>query len=202
MNDTSTIEIEDLGAGSFKRTLKRRVVKDIANTSSSAKFIGEFLAKCSRHIRARNIIELGTNLGITTRYLANNEAHVHSVEGSKALHELAKRHLNELPNVTLYHNNIDLVLPEIIATLPHIDIAYVDANHTYEATLKYVSLLAKKTIPSTVIAIGDIHWSEGMEKAWSELVNDPQIQLTVDLFHLGLLFYAPLKEKQHYVLRF
>lgn len=50
--------------------------------------------------------------------------------------------------------------------------------------------------------ITDIHASEKRKMIWEELRVDARVNLSIDLWHLGLLFYRPdFKEKQHFVLK-
>ena len=50
--------------------------------------------------------------------------------------------------------------------------AYVDANHTYEATMRYVHYLLPRMNEKGMYGFDDIHYSEEMERAWKELKND------------------------------
>ena len=52
-----------------------------------------------------------------------------------------------------------------------------------------------------IIAIDDIHYSEDMERAWTEIKQDPRVTTTMDLYHMGLLFVDPHYLKRHYIIR-
>ena len=54
----------------------------------------------------------------------------------------------------------------------------------------------------TVFIFDDIHWSEGMEQAWDTIKAHPAVQVTVDLFGVGLVFFRREQPKQHFILRF
>ena len=78
---------------------------------------------------------------------------------------------------------------------------YVDANHTYEATKRYVDYLLPRVTQKGIIVLDDIHYSEGMEQAWAELKADPRVTTTMDLYHCGILFVDPHYLKRHYRIR-
>ena len=82
-----------------------------------------------------------------------------------------------------------------------VDVAYVDANHTYEATKRYAGFLLDRIQTKGVLAIDDIHYSEEMERAWQELKQDPRVTTTMDLYYIGLIFVDPHYLKRHYKIR-
>ena len=65
--------------------------------------------------------------------------------------------------------------------------------------------LVKEAYKSTFVDsdnfIVDIHYSEEMERAWSELKADPRVTTTMDLYHLGLIFVDSHYLKRHYKIR-
>jgi hypothetical protein len=63
--------------------------------------------------------------------------------------------------------------------------------------------LKKKSSQDYIFIFYDIHWSQEMEEAWSEIQEQPSVTLTIDLFFIGLVFFSPdFKEKQHFTIRF
>ncbi|MBQ2068477.1 MAG: class I SAM-dependent methyltransferase, partial [Paludibacteraceae bacterium] len=104
-----------------------------------------------------------------------------------------------LENIEWQEGNIDDTL--IIHAREKLDIAYVDANHTYAATKRYVNYLLPRMQEKGVIVLDDIHYSEEMERAWQELQADERVTTTMDLYHVGLLFTDPHYFKRHYRIR-
>jgi hypothetical protein len=39
-----------------------------------------------------------------------------------------------------------------------------------------------------------------MEKAWQEISSHPAVTISIDLFHLGLIFFRTQQPKQHFTL--
>ena len=157
-----------------------------------------------KHMHAKRVLELGTSLGITSRYLAQagEEVQLDTFEGAETVYQLALNHLGPLPNVTCHLGNIDDQLPAFLGSTDQVDLAYVDANHTHDATLRYFELLLPKMTGTSVMVIGDIHWSAGMAEAWQKITERSEVAISLDLFHAGLLFFMPYREKQHYIVRF
>ena len=66
-----------------------------------------------------------------------------------------------------------------------------------EKTLSYFETCLEYLHNDSVVIIADIHWSDEMEQCWEQLKKHPQVSLSVDLFHLGVLFFREeLKEKK------
>jgi len=70
-----------------------------------------------------------------------------------------------------------------------LDLFFCDGDHRYQPTLDYVAALMPSRSENAVFVIADIHWSEGMERAWEELKQLPEVTASVDVYHFGLLFF-------------
>ena len=82
-----------------------------------------------------------------------------------------------------------------------LDLAYVDANHTYDATMRYVDHLLGCMDEKGIIVIDDIHYSDPMERAWTALKADSRVTTSMDLYAMGLLFVDPHYLKRHYIIK-
>lgn len=210
------LDVVDFGSrGSKEGTHIRRKVSFIAKNHLERPEVGQLLFRLVNWIgehekRPLQILELGTSLGITTAYLASPDSrnNVRTYEGSGEVLKVAQgvwRAL-KLENIRWIEGDIDQSLlnrdHSLLYNAPvRVDIAYVDANHTYEATKRYADFLLERLNQKGVLAIDDIHYSEEMERAWQELKLDPRVTTTMDLYHLGLIFVDPHYLKRHYKIR-
>jgi hypothetical protein len=80
----STINIFDAGAGS-KKLASERSIKSIYKTASCKGVYAKLLFQLSNHYKPKNMLELGTSLGIGTIHLAlgNPEAKVTTIDACK-----------------------------------------------------------------------------------------------------------------------
>lgn len=202
------IIITDLGAGSKVNASQQRAIGDIARHSQKPARFGRLLFRLIRHFRATTIVDLGTSLGLTTAYLAE-AAHAHggqvlTFEGCPQTATVARQNFEQLglQNVTVVVGNIDQTLAPQIAGLAAIDVAFFDANHRYEPTVRYFETCLTNSHNDTVFVFDDIHWSAEMEQAWAYIKNHPAVSVTVDLFWVGLVFFRREQPKQNFVLRF
>lgn len=208
LKNETIITVEDFGAGSVKGLTKQRVLKQIAATSLKPKKYAQLLYRLVQYVQPKQILELGTSLGITTAYLAKAkpDAAVITMEGSPAIAEIAKRQFADLQlkNVKVVTGNFDETLASTLAasSIPF-DFVFIDGNHRKEPTLHYFEQLLAKADHDTVFVFDDIHWSKEMEEAWEQIKQHPSVTLTIDLFFIGLVFLRKeQKEKEHFVIRF
>ena len=149
-------------------------------------------------------MELGTSLGINTAYLAlNKDTKVYSFEGDQKVAKLAAQHLASFNNCKLIRGNIDNTLVTFLADYEQaLDLVYFDANHTYEATLRYFNLCLPHAHEHSIFILDDIYWSRGMTKAWKEIKKHPKVIASVDIFDAGILFFDPSLNRENLILDF
>jgi predicted O-methyltransferase YrrM len=181
------------------------MVRDIASTSLSSRKFSKLYQRTIAYYEAKNVIELGTSLGINTLYLAKDpSAKITSFEGSPELAAIAQTNFKDLKagNITLKEGNIDKTLPAFLDNTGRIDLAFLDANHRYEPTLRYFSWLMPKLHTQSIVILDDIHYTDEMERAWKELSRHPLVYGSADFYRCGFLFFNPSLNKQHVVMQF
>lgn len=196
------LDVTDFGAGSAYFNGSKRMLSKIAETSLTPAALCELYYRILKFQEATHVVELGTSLGITTLYLAANaKVHVTTFEGSAAIAGIALTNFESLDkaNISVIEGNIDTTLPDYLQSPSKIHFALIDANHRYEPTLRYFTLLSKRMSKKGIIVIDDIHHSAEMEKAWNELKDHDLIYGSIDLFRCGILFFDVDLNKQHFV---
>ncbi len=206
LKDQSKLEITDLGAGSKYSKNKTRTVADIAKHSLSTSKISRLLYRLIKYTESKTIIELGTSLGINSLYLyaAGDQVNLSTFEGCPNTAAFAEKIFKKTgaDNINLNVGAIDGTLPDHLGLTGKIDLVYFDANHRYDATMRYFDLLIKKIHDDSVFVFADIYWSSEMRKAWKEIKNSQLVTLSIDLYQVGIVFFKPDILKQDYVLEF
>lgn len=148
----------------------------------------------TRAIKPQTVIELGTNVGISSAYIgmalkvnAQNGT-ITTLEASPYRLRLAKEvHRNlGIDNVSYVEGLFQDTLSESLAELGAIDLAFIDGDHKYQSTLDYFEEIFRFSTPDTVFVFDDIRWSDGMKRAWSQIQSDDRLGLKVDLFKIGI----------------
>lgn len=200
LSSPKTIAFDDAGAGKLSGNRK---ISEIAQSSLMPFFKAELLLKLVHWLKPVKILELGTCLGLTTAYLAQGKGKVFTFEASSSLaneaRNLWKRH--QIDDIHLIEGRIEKTLPDFLGQNPGWDFCIIDANHRLEATMNSFEILKKSRNESACLVLDDIYWSKEMAQAWQQIQKDPEVQVTADLFHLGLVFFRKESSKQHFVLK-
>lgn len=198
------IIVDDFGAGAVLNG-NRRNVKDIARTSLSPQKYSSLYSRLINHFGCKNIIELGTSLGINALYLADTPGTaVTTFEGSSAIADIAKTTFEfaGAGNITLIEGEIKTKLPDFIGNSSKIDFAFLDAHHRFAPTITYFQTILPRIHTKSLVLIDDIHYTSEMEAAWKELRHHPLVYGSIDLFRVGILLFDPSLNKQHVVIQF
>jgi len=205
LKNSQQVDLIDFGAGSRVNSSSKRTISEIAKNSSTPPKFSALLKALIDHFQYRTILELGTSLGLNTLYISESpHVEVVTFEGDPSLAHLAQKHFSEFnrQNISLIEGNIDETLTAKVDQLKSIDLAYIDANHRYEPSLRYYELIRTKCHEKSLIVLDDIHWSREMNQAWNEIKGRPEVIVSIDLFEGGLLFFDPKLTPGDYVLRF
>ncbi|MTB51865.1 O-methyltransferase [Lewinella sp. W8] len=207
-----TVSTATLGAASRTTRAPRRPVARLVRQNAIDASTGKLLFRLALWLRAETILELGTNVGISGLYLhaANTRAALHTVEGNSEIAQLAQQTFQIAgagPGLHQYRASFAEWLEEHLpndqqaGTIESLDLLFLDGDHRYEPTLNYVKTLLPHRSADAVFVVADIHWSPGMERAWEELKGLPEVSASLDLYHLGVLFFRPGVEEEHLALR-
>ncbi len=202
------IETTDFGKTSTKSNYDLRfesIAHIYSNCSASSKN-GRFLFRLVKLLKPVTILELGTCVGASTAYIAKASPNslVHTFEGCSVKSQVAESLFDKLhiSNAKQHIGRFSDTLPHVVSSLEKIDFAFIDGNHHYKPTLEYFNILLNKSEQNTCMVFHDIHWSRGMEKAWHEISNHSAVQVSIDLYHFGIIFFNKELSKQNFVIRY
>ncbi len=204
LSNSLTIEVKDFGAGSsiFKNNIRK--VSDIAKIAGISKKRGKLLMKIVSYFSSKNVLEIGTSLGISTTALAleNTNGTVTTLEGCANTASIAEKQFEKLgiQNIELIVNPFNISLEKVVANKTY-DLVYFDGNHTKEATLYYFEMCLKTIHNESVFIFDDINWSGQMRSAWEQIKLHPSVTVTIDTFFWGMVFFRKEQAKEHFIVR-
>jgi predicted O-methyltransferase YrrM len=185
---------------------QQRAGNSFVRRSSVSVKNGFLLYRITRWFKPDMIIELGTGVGISTIYLSEGSpgTPLHSIEGNRERAVLAGELILRLStgHVTIHQGEMEEKLDDILPMLPPRFVAFVDGNHHYEPTVAYVDRLLERAGDEAVIVMDDIYWSKGMHRAWKELAAREKVNVSLDLFHMGILLIKKELQKKKYKIKF
>jgi predicted O-methyltransferase YrrM len=200
--DNRILNVTDFGTGQDRiKTISEITIKSL----KTAKY-GQLLFKIANYFNSRNILELGTSLGLTTSYLASSSTEIRcaTIEGCSEILGIAAENFEKLKikNIETWEGNIDFMLSEVLNSFDKLDLIFIDANHRFPQVYNYFELCITKIHNDSIIVIDDIYWSEDMEKAWKMIKKHPVVMSSIDLFHAGIIFFNTDLHKNHYKMHY
>jgi len=159
-----------------------------------------------REFAPKQLVELGTNLGISSAYeatalRANGFGALATFESSPYRLRVAKQvHTGlDLNNISYFQGLFSETLAVALKDLPPVDFAFIDGHHQYQPTLDYCELMLRHAAPELIVVFDDIRWSDGMKRAWRVLKKDARFQFVVDLHGVGICMRVPRTVARRYV---
>jgi len=205
-NSEEIVKINDLGAGSVYNPCCHRRLSDIALRSSVNNRYGKVLYNLARLYDGKDILELGTSIGVSTLFLALGApaSKIISIEGSEVLAGIAA------DNFARYNvQNINLKTGEFTRNLQDLrkagfkaSLIFVDGDHRKEPLLRNFDILKKILKSGSVMIFDDINYSSDMNKAWHEIKKDSGVSVSIDIFQMGIVFFRRGMVKQDFKIRY
>jgi predicted O-methyltransferase YrrM len=203
--DKRLINFEEIGSNEVM------TVAEVAKRAASPEIWTRFFYQLTKSKNIVKVLEIGTNLGVSGQYFIKalknkKKSKFITLEGVKGLCEIADQRLTTISNdqdFEVIHGLYDQTLISEINKEIHFNLLFIDGNHRYDATLKYFELLKKNIADRALVIFDDIHWSEGMRKAWQEIITQRGIVFSVDFFKLGIIIFDSKQSKptnDHYQL--
>jgi predicted O-methyltransferase YrrM len=203
LSSEEILEVEDVGAGSkiFKGNL--RPVPKIAKYVSISRKRARLMIRLVDYLSVTKALELGTSIGLGSISMAGSgKVNLITIEACPKTSEFAQSQFETL-NLTKI-NSVNSSFSQKLSQLnseDKFDLVFIDGHHDGEATLQYFEHLLKHKHNDTLFIFDDIHWSPSMEMAWESIKIHKDVQVTIDTFQWGLVFFRKEQVKQDFVIR-
>jgi predicted O-methyltransferase YrrM len=211
LENKSTIEVTDFGAGSRVFKSNTRQISKIAKTAGISSKRAELLFRIVNYFQPESVLEIGTSLGLATSALSlgNKNTTTTTLEGCPITMNQCQLQFQKLSSRAESRgnfNNVEFINTEFSAFFKNLqpttyNLIYFDGNHSKKATLDYFELLLPTITNDSVWIFDDIHWSQDMEEAWGIIKNYPKVKVTIDTFQWGMVFFREEQEKEHFMIR-
>lgn len=197
-----TLEFSDFGS---EGQIKRKTIASIAKTSVKHRKLAELIAKICDYFNVNDALELGTSLGLTSAYISRSiNGTLYTFEGAEPIAQCALENWSRLniTNIKLHLGPFNKTLEKELNVNAEFDLVFIDGHHQYEPTVLYFKRLLRHCNNDSVLILDDIHWSKGMEKAWSEIKEMTEVRCTLDLYFVGLVFIRKEMSKENYCIKY
>ncbi len=206
LKNQTEIEVKDFGAGVSGNKYKKLSVASIAKNAAKPPKYARMLFRLMNYLKPETVIELGTSLGISSLYISsgNPTMQLTTLEGCDQTASFTKANLkkfNDL-NITVVNGNFDDTFENVLKSKGKVDAVYIDGNHRYEPTLRYFEMCLPYMHENSFVIFDDINWSEEMKQVWKQIVQHPEISISIDLYMMGIVFFNKGFSKQDFQIRY
>lgn len=203
LTNEEEISIRDFGAGSRVFKGSKRKVSQIARVAGLIRKRQRLLFRVAKYLKVKNALELGTSLGLGTIALASSseKIEVTTVEGCPKTLNIAEKTFAkyEVKNIKAINKTFEEFFNEV--GKQNFDLIYIDGDHSGKSTINYFENVLEFVHNDSVLIFDDIYWSPEMTKAWKEIINRPEVTVSIDTFQWGFVFFRKEQHKEHFVIR-
>jgi len=205
-SNNTKLHLNTIGAKKGNTAKYSRSVASHFQLTKTSKKEGALLFRIVSHYAIQNAIELGTSLGVSSLYIAKGNSHIKlktidfNTDTSEVLDQFLKN--RSIQNIEIIIGTFEEQVARVAEQIKPIQLAYIDGDHSYEATIKNLDTISAHLDKTFFIVLDDIRWSKGMWRAWKQLIKNPLYNFTFDMGSIGVLIRIPNNAtKQHYYLR-
>jgi len=206
LKNNSIITVKDFGAGVNGQKKKELMIASIAKNAAKPPKYARMLFRLMAYLKPKNVIELGTSLGISSLYISsgNPQMKLTTLEGCDATADYTRKQLKQFAdlNIEVVTGNFDTTLTTCLQSKHKVDAVYIDGNHRLEPTLRYFEMCLPYMHDDSFIIFDDINWSEEMKEAWKKIIQHPRVRISINLYMMGIVFFNPGFSKEDFKIRY
>lgn len=159
---------------------------------------GRLQLRLVRELAPRRALELGTAFGISAAFQAaalelNGGGRLVTLDREPRLAELAQQTFDELGLAGRVEQRVGAIaetLPDLAREITPIDYAFLDAEHTEQATIAAFETILPELADGAVVVVDDIRLNADMGRAWAAIRANPRVGVGLDLRRFGIVVAA------------
>lgn len=151
----------------------------------------------------KTILEIGTSWGISSLYLNASHSDVSQVciEQDDVIADVAGRILKQT-DIQIISGNFGSLPVKVFEKLKPIEFVLIHASRNDVLVEKVFGQVAPFLYSEAVVVIDGIRKNDARQQEWKRLSNFTGVTVSMDLYDIGLLFFSPRLNKQHYIVSF
>ncbi|HLW62675.1 MAG TPA: class I SAM-dependent methyltransferase [Flavobacterium sp.] len=189
---------EDLVDFSLFGIQEKQTVSSVYQRAASKKKWCHFFYFLSRNDQKTNVLEIGTNLGVSGQYflgaLCDNNiegASFITFEGVPDLCKIADERFSKLSaNKACDYKIVQGLYADTLQQVEDLnikfDLIFIDGNHKYKPTIEYYEYLLNHSQKTVILIFDDINWSDEMKQAWKYILKS-DYSYSIDFFKVGII---------------
>jgi len=171
--------------------LKTVSISNIFSKASINQWHGKMLYAWVNSLNPGSIVELGTNLGYGTSFLAaaSKNCPIDTVDAAEDLIKIAQSNFNDLgfSNIKVHHSFFIPYLKEYKRHNKSPLFVFIDGDHHSSAINEIMTILIKFLEEDDVLVLHDIHRNKDMYAAWKKTLDSLKPSYSCEYLQIGLI---------------
>ena len=189
-----------------KGKLCRRTVGEIVEREAIKPKHGALLFRLTNYFKSRNILQLGSSMGLSTLYLTSY---------APGLKCIALENVPEFAPIARIayekggHNPVDLrigsnkeLLPQALEDLKQVDFVFFNTLYEQPDNVWLFNECTKYAHDGSLFVFEGIKANQKMREFWKEICARPEVTVTIDLYSMVIVFFNKKLHKRNYIVYF
>ena len=165
---------------------------------------GRLLFRLANYFKPKRLLQIGCGMGISTLYMTAYSSHLRCIvlEEDPAKAEWAQWSYKKAGgrNLKLEAGKYETHLCKALQQLGKVDFVFFNAGlpNVYDLFLSCMEYITS----DTVIVLEGLRDSQAMRNCWKQIKQHPDVVLTFDLYHIGLVFFNKKLHRKDYIVYF
>ena len=163
---------------------------------------GALLFKIVNYFKPVHILQIGTNMGLSTLYLTSYASGLQCIalESNPAFASVAREIFKQARNpIDLREGDYTDLLPKALEDMEAVDFVYFNMQDDDICCSSLFNKCVEQTHQNSVFVFKGIKSSSKMRIAWKEICSHPKVTVTMDLYALGIVFFNDKLHKRNYI---
>ncbi len=183
-----------------KDEYSRITVRDTQNQK-----YGALLFRLINFFQCKNVLQIGTSTGIMSLYLssARSDCECVAVEDNDDIGNFASGIIRKLglKNFRIEIGHLQDKTEELFNEYSSFDLFFINIPE-HASCPEVINKCLKRAKKEAIFVIEGINGSQKMRNTWKNLVLNPEITVSIDLYRFGIVFLRENIHKQHYKIYF
>lgn len=182
--------------------LRRRSIAELVRSEAISPKLGALLFRLTNHFRPRNILQVGSSMGLSTLYLTSYASELTCVSLEP---DQARSHISQWVYNEAARSSIDLrigdymnLLPGVLKEIQPFDfIFFANRNEQLDLFWLFTTCLPYAQ-QETLFVLDGIHSNREAARQWKQICQHPEVTVTLDLYAAGIVFIDKKLHKRNY----
>jgi len=198
LQDTTPINYRK---GKRKAYTVARAARDEAITPKQ----GALLFRLGNYFKVKNILQIGSSVGLSTLYLTSYSSQVNCIalEDRPGLAEVARTvYRKRTSAIDLRVGKFEETLSIALQDMDKPDLVYFNINSPQDDIMGLFKQCAGSADSHSIFVVHGIKSNRNMRQCWKSMCTDPKVRVSMDLYHIGILFFNKKLYPQQYKVYF